>query len=382
MKKQYLHTIILCAIVWCMCSCGSSGNIDDYNLEVYIPTYATGFRIVGAEGKQSTIIRVTNPWQSANDVETMLFIARGGEKAPDGFRGQVLQGDAERVVCMSSTHIAMLDAIGAIESVVGVSGKDFITNPYIVANQHTIPDVGYDGNMNFELLVAQQPDIVLLFGVTGACVMESKLDELGIPYVYIGEYVEEDPLGKTEWLIAIAEIVGCRKHGITYFSEVPKRYEHLKSLAASAQTPTPKVMINTPYADSWFMASATSYVARLIADAGGDYIYKKNTSNHSLPIDMEEAALLTTQADVWINVGNVNSVDDLCRQFPKFAKMPCVQRGEVYNCDKRRVTGGGNDYWESGVVQPDVVLRDLIKIFHPELESDKEFVYYRKLPNP
>ena len=382
MKKRLIHTLILCAILWCTCSCTSSGNIDDYNMAVYTPTYATGFRIVGAEGKQSTIIRVTNPWQSADDVETMLFVARGGEKAPDGFRGQLLQGDAKRVVCMSSSHIAMLDAIGVVESVVGVSGKNFITNPYVVAHQRTIPDVGYDGNMNFELLVAQQPDIVLLFGVTGACTMESKLDELGIPYMYIGEYVEEDPLGKTEWLIAIAEIVGCRKHGITYFSEVPKRYEHLKSLAASAQTPTPKVMINTPYADSWFMASATSYVARLIADAGGDYIYKKNTSNHSLPIDMEEAALLTTQADVWINVGNVNSVDDLCRQFPKFAKMPCVQWGEVYNCDKRRVTGGGNDYWESGVVQPDVVLRDLIKIFHPELESDKEFVYYRKLPNP
>jgi len=130
------------------------------------------------------------------------------------------------------------------------------------------------------------------------------------------------------------------------------------------------------------MASATSYVARLIADAGGDYIYKKNTSNHSLPIDMEEAALLTAQADVWINVGNVNSVDDLRRQFPKFSQMPCVQLGKVYNCDKRRVLGGGNDYWESGVVHPDIVLRDLIKIFHPELESDKEFVYYRKLPNP
>ena len=382
MMKQLTHILILCAILWCTCSCTSSGNIDDYNMAVYIPTYGTGFHIVGAEGKQSTIIRVTNPWQSADEVETMLFIARGGEKAPNGFRGQVLQGDAKRVVCMSSSHIAMLDAIGAVESVVGVSGKNFITNPYVVAHQRTIADVGYDGNMNFELLVAQQPDIVLLYGVTGACTMESKLNELGIPYIYVGEYVEEDPLGKAEWLIALAEIVGLRQQGQTYFSELPQRYEQLKSMAASAQTPAPKVMLNTPYADSWFMPSTTSYMARLIADAGGDYIYKRNTSNHSLPIDMEEAALLTTQANVWINVGNVNSVDDLCRQFPKFAKMPCVQRGEVYNCDKRRVTGGGNDYWESGVVQPDVVLRDLIKIFHPELESDKEFVYYRKLPNP
>lgn len=378
MKKRLTHTFILCAIVWCMCSCGSSGNIDDYNLEVYTPTYATGFRIVGAEGKQSTIIRVTNPWQSANNVETMLFIARGGEKAPNGFRGQVLQGDAKRVVCMSSSHIAMLDAIGAVESVVGVSGKNFITNPYVVAHQRTIADVGYDGNMNFELLLAQQPDIVLLYGVTGACTMESKLDELGIPYIYIGEYVEEDPLGKAEWLIALAEIVGLRQQGLTYFSELPQRYEQLKSMVAAAQTPAPKVMLNTPYADSWFMPSTTSYIARLIADAGGDYIYKQNTYNHSLPIDLEQAALLTTQADIWLHVENVNSLDDLCRQLPKFAQMPCVQRGEVYNCDKRRVAGGGNDYWESGVVHPDVILRDLIKIFHPELVSE-EFVYYRKI---
>ena len=378
MAKQYIHTFILHTIVWCMCSCGSSGNIDDYNLAVYTPTYAAGFRIVGAEGKQSTIIKVTNPWQSANNVETMLFIARAGEKAPAGFRGQVLQGDANRIVCMSSSHIAMLDAIGAVESVVGVSGKDFVSNPYIGANRHSIADVGYDGNINFELLVAQRPDIVLLYGVTGACTMQSKLDELGISYIYIGEYVEEDPLGKTEWLVALAEIVGCREQGIAYFSEIPQRYNHLKSMAAAASSPTPKVMLNTPYADSWFMPSTTSYLARLIADAGGDYIYKKNTSNHSQPIDLEEAALLTTEADIWLHVEGVSSLQDLCNQYPKFANMPCVLRGEVYSSDKRKVPGGGNDYWEAGVVQPDVILRDLIKVFHPELISE-ELVYYRKI---
>ena len=377
MTKQY-HILILCAILWCMCSCGSSSNIEDFNLSIYTPNYATGFRILGAEGKQSTLIRIINPWQSANDVETMLFIARGGEKVPDGFRGQVLHSDAKRIVCMSSSHIAMLDVMESVGNVVGVSGKDFITNPYIAANRHSIADVGYDSNINFELLVAQRPDIVLLYGVTGACSMQSKLEELGIPYIYIGEYVEEDPLGKTEWLIVIAEIIGKREQGIAYFSEVPKRYNHLKSMAAAATLPQPKVMLNTPYADSWFMPSTSSYLARLIADAGGDYIYKKNTSNHSQPIDLEEAALLTTEADIWLHVEGVSSLKDLRQQYPKFAKMPCVQRGEIYNCDKRSILGGGNDYWELGVVQPDVVLRDLIKIFHPELVSE-EFVYYRKI---
>ena len=378
MKRPFLHTLLLCATLWCMCACGTQSNIDDFNLILYSPSHATGFRIICAEGKQSTIICVTNPWQSANNVETMLFIARAGEKAPSGFRGQVLQGEAKRVVCMSSSHIAMLDAIGAVESVVGVSGKDFITNPYIIAQRHSIADVGYDGNINFELLVAQRPDIVLLYGVTGACSMQSKLDELGIPYIYIGEYVEQDPLGKTEWLIALAEIVGCREQGIAYFSQVPQRYNHLKSMAAAATSPQPKVMLNTPYADSWFMPSSTSYLARLIADAGGDYIYKRNTSNHSLPIDLEQAALLTTEADIWLHVEGVSTLQDLRQQYPKFANMPCVQRGEIYNCDNRRVLGGGNDYWESGVVQPDIILRDLIKIFHPELVSEA-FVYYRKI---
>lgn len=377
MTSRYIHSIILCAMLVGMCACGTPSHMDDYNQIIYSPTYATGFRIMGAEGKQSSLICVSNPWQSANNVETMLFIARGGEKAPSDFRGQVLQGDAKRVVCMSSSHIAMLDAIGAVENVVGVSGKDFITNPYVVAHREAIADVGYDGNMNFELLVGQQPDIVLLFGIAGACTMEPKLQELGIPYVYIGEYVEEDPLGKTEWLVALAEMVGCRQEGLSYFSALPKRYEALQQMAASTAS-KPKVMLNTPYSDSWFMPSVTSYMARLIADAGGDYIYQKNTSNHSLPIDMEEAAMLTAAADIWLHVEGVSSLQDLRNQYTRFANMPCVLRGEVYNNDRMREHGMGNGYWESGVVQPDIVLRDLIRIFHPELVAD-ELVYYRKI---
>jgi iron complex transport system substrate-binding protein len=97
-----------------------------------------------------------------------------------------------------------------------------------------------------------------------------------------------------------------------------------------------------------------------------------------MPIDLEEAARLSAEADVWINVGSLTSLSDMRRQFPKFADTPCVVKGEVYNCDKRSEPGRGNDYWESGIVNPDIVLRDLIKIFHPELINE-EFVYYRQL---
>lgn len=378
--KCFAKLVLLCTLLLHCVACheNRTANMMDFDVEIYSPSYATGFAIVGAEGWQSSILEINNPWQGAEDVVTRLFIARDGELPPDGFDGQVIEGNASRVICMSSSHVAMLDFVGRVESVVGVSGIDFISNEYVASHRDKVFDVGPDSDANFELVVALDPDIVLLYGVTGACAMENKLRELGIPYAYIGEYLEQDPLGKSEWLIAIAEIVGCRAEAETAFAEIPQRYRALQDLASAATTAKPKVMINTPYADSWFMASTSSYIARLIADAGGDYIYKRNTSSTSLPIDLEQATLLTSAADVWINVGSITSLDDLRRQFPKFGDVECVRNGSVYNCDRRSSVGGGNDFWESGVVYPDIILRDLIKIFHPELISD-ELVYYRRL---
>lgn len=378
---RHLAHMLLLAITLAVataCHDGVGIKMQDFDVEVYSPEYAVGFEIVGAKGMQSTILRVHNPWQGAEEVVEELLIARNGEPIPEGFEGQVIEGEAKRIICMSSTYVAMLDAMGEQERVVGVSGINFISNEYVQANRDKVRDVGHDSEANYELIVALDPDVVLLYGVTGTSTIESKLRELGIPYAYIGEYLEEIPLGKTEWMVAVGEIVGRREAAERIFEQIPQRYDALKEQASKAMTSVPKVMINTPYADSWVMASTSSYVARLIADAGGDYIYRRNTSNSSKPIDLEEAARFCAEADVWINVGSVRSLGDMRRQFPKFADMPCVQRGAVYNSDKRSHPAGGNDYWESGVMNPDLVLRDLIKIFHPELIAE-EFVYYRQL---
>ncbi len=373
---QFLFFVII-VILFSGCT-NKSSSLEEYNRVIYKPAYASGFEIIGSENSQSTILKVRNPWQGAENVETMLFIARNGESAPDGFRGEILHGDASKIICMSSTHIAMLETLNEVERVVGVSGIDFVSNSHISTNKSKIGDVGYDGNINYELLVSLDPDLILLFGVNGASGMEPKLKELNIPFAYIGEYLEESPLGKAEWLVAISEIIDRRNTGEELFSSIPIRYNELKEKIANTASANPKVMINTPYGDSWFMASSESYLAQLISDAGGDYVYKKNSSNRSLPIDMEEAYLLTSQADVWINVGAATTLHELKSMYPKFADTRCVQNGAVYNSTKRMNASGGNDYWESGVISPDIVLRDLIKIFHPDLIAE-DFYYYQKL---
>ena len=374
--KHVAGIFILFCLILGGCKQKNGAVLDSFNREVYTPEYASGFKIIGSEEGKSTIVCVYNPWQSAKDVEMYYFIARDNESAPAGFTGQVIPANAKRIVCLASSYIAMLDELGQVDRVVGVSGIDFITNQYIQSKRETIKELGAE--VNYEVLLSLSPDVVLLYGISDAqSTITDKLQELSIPYMYIGEYLEESPLGKAEWLVAVSELTDSRDKGIEIFKSIPNRYDELKAIAANVEH-RPTVMLNTPWNDSWVMPSTNSYITRLLADAGGDYIYKKNTSNRSEPIGLETAYSLISTADFWLNVGSATGIEELKAMNPKFADAKAIHEKTVYNNNLRLTKGGGNDFWESAVVRPDAVLRDLILIFHPELLSG-ELYYYRHL---
>ena len=375
--KSIISTItLLCLLFLASCVYNKKTSLEAFKQDVYTPEYATGFKILGAKNAQSTLIQVSNPWQGAKNVTMSYFISRNGELPPTGFTGPTIPAGAQRIVCMSSSYIAMLDALGQVDRIVAVSGINYIANPYILAHKDSIKDMGPE--MNYELLLGLKPDVVLLYGIGDAqTAVTDKLKELAIPYMYVGEYLEESPLGKAEWLVALSELTDSRDKGIDVFREIPKRYQALKDLTASVEQ-RPTVMFNTPWNDSWVMPSTQSYMVQLVTDAGADYIYKENTSNSSAPIGLETAYGLIQKADYWINVGTASTLDELKNMNPKFADAKSVRDKTVYNNNLRITATGGNDYWESAVVRPNVVLRDLIHIFHPELVSDSTY-YYRHL---
>ena len=377
MIKQSIYTFILFSLLFLTsCISNKKTSLEAFNQDIYTPEYAAGFKILGATNVQSTLIQVFNPWQGSKEVEMSYFISRNGEQAPTGFTGPTIPAGAKRIVCMSSSYIAMLDALGQVNRIVAVSGIDYVSNPYILAHKDSIKDMGPE--MNYALLLGFKPDIVLLYGIGDAqTAITDKLKELSIPYIYMGEYLEESPLGKAEWMVVLSELTDSREKGIEIFSEIPKRYLSLKALTESVgQCPT--VMFNMPWNDSWVMPSTKSYMAQLVADAGAEYIYKENSSNSSTPIGLETAYGLIQKADYWINVGSATSLDELKTVNPKFADAKAVRERTVYNNNLRLTPTGGNDYWESAVVHPDMVLRDLIHIFHPELVPDSLY-YYRYL---
>ncbi len=375
MKRFYTILTLVLGFLSVACGPQKGSAALDFDIEVYTPTHAAGFDIRGTESSASTLITVRNPWQGARDVEQHLMLLRGDDEAPEGFAGAVVKVPVERVVCMSSSHVAMLDAVGAVECIKGVSGVDFLMNDYIRANRDKVHDIGYDTNLDFERLAAIRPDIVLMYGISGDNTqLSGKLRELGIPYIYVGDYVEQSPLGKAEWLMVAAEIADRREEGKRVFDDIAGRYNRLKESVASTEH-RPLVMFNTPYRDTWFMPSAKSYMVQLVKDAGGEYIYAANDGDEAVPVDAENAYLLASRAEVWLNVGACNTLDELRSQNPKFAAVPAVTGRRVWNCNRRKTAGGGSDFWESGIVRPDRVLGDLVAIMRG---TDSDTTYYYK----
>ncbi len=387
--KTLRRFLIVCATLFGV-ACGSSSRhaTADFTEVRYAPRYAVGFGIHGVSDNAATLITVRNPWQGAEDVSQQLLVLRDKSQIPHDFTGTVVVAPVRRVVCMSSSHVAMFDALGVTDRIVGVSGIDFVSNPSVREryDRGEIHDMGYDSNLNFELLTILRPDLILLYGVTGEnTAITGKLRELNIPYIYIGDYLEPHPLGKTEWVQLIAEVCDLRTQGEQLFEQIVKRYEaivrgiddHIATMPSGVRA-RPQVLLNTPYRDMWFMPPTKNYTVQLIRDAGGDTYTVAGESNSSKPIEMEQAYRLATEADVWLNVGNCNTLAELQAQNPRFAEMPVVRKQRVYNNNRRQTPAGGSDFWESGAMRPDLVLQDLAAILHPEA-FDVPLYYYKHL---
>lgn len=359
----------------------SSTSYEELLTPLYTPEYATGFTIYGLEDYQSTIIRITNPWQSATGVVMDTFIQRGEEEPPKGFEGQIIKADAERLVALSTTNIGMLEYLGRDHRVVGVSGLKYVFNEWITDPKNGVKELGEQ--IQYETLASLQPDVVFCYGVAdGQKMMTDKLEELGVPYIFSAAYLEGEALGKSEWLVMFAEIEDMREEGVALFQKIVTNYFEAKALTAGIpQEQRPKVMLNTPFNDAWVLPPNKSTTTSLMRDAGADPFYGKKEVGDVTQIGMEEAFAMLREADFWIGLGHATKrFSELPPALRSHAsEMRPVQLNQLYNNNAITTPGGGSAYYQEGIVRPDLILRDLIEIFHPELQ-EHELHFYRHVP--
>ncbi|MDD2381578.1 MAG: ABC transporter substrate-binding protein [Mariniphaga sp.] len=346
--------------------------------------YAQNFQI--ERNEDFTKLTVFNPWGKAKKISLEYYLVERNRSIPDTLAAQsIIRIPVKRVVCLSTTHIAFLDALEEIEAVRGVSGLRYISNSTLNdrLKREEVVDVGYGQQLNYELIVRLDPDLVMVYGVdsdvTGPV---RKLEELGIPAIVIGEYLEESPLGKTEWIKFVGALFQKEKEAGVYFNRTEKEYNRLKSMVEANtrrnHVKVPQVMVGSPYRDSWWVPGGKSYLANLIADAGGDYLGKKNSSHESYIISFENALAWASEADYWINMGNLGSKKEIMASDQRFGKFRVYNQGKIYNNIGRMGIHGGNDFWESGTVNPQRILQDLILIFYPGL-VEGELYYYKEI---
>ena len=339
--------------------------------------YAKGFSI--SRYADSTVVRVRNPWQGATDVEYAYTLVDSAlRRAGDVSRIAV---PARRVVCMSSSYVAFLDALGCAGAVVGVSGANYIFSPAVRTRieQGLAGDVGYGQVLNYELIASLKPDVLLCFGVGAESLpMIDKLHELGVPAMLVGEYLEEHPLGKAEWVKVLGALMGLDARADSLFSSIAQRYQQVAQQVAQQQE-RPSVFLNMPYKDVWYTPGCESYFVQFIRDAGGRYLFDDLEGSRSYPISFERALGAGLQADVWMCPGSATSLADIAAFDPRLAQVRPYRQGRVFNNNNRATPHGGSDFWESGTVHPDIILRDMAAICHPALFPGHELYYFNQL---
>lgn len=372
---RIMFYIVICASYSC--------NLNsEYKKQIFNTTelnktelkYAKHFEILKSDSV--IYINVFNPWQFAKDKSfNYIFSLSKTDKQ------KTINIPVKRVICLSTSHIGFIAALNKQVNIVGVSGTQFIfdsiTNSLI--NKGKIVDVGYEQSLNYELILSLKPDIIIAYGVESQNIgYMTKLEELGLPIVFVAEYLEETPLAKAEWLKFFGAIFNLENKSDSLFSVIDSEYNNVKNVALKF-TDKPTVFAGLPWKDSWYIAGGRSNLANLLTDAGALYVWNNDTSKESFPLNLELVFNKVSNADYWINSGSAKSLKEISATDSRLRQLSAFKNNNVYNNNAKSNSFGGNDYWESGVVNPQIVLKDIVKIFHPQAFPDYNTYYFKKL---
>jgi iron complex transport system substrate-binding protein len=330
-----------------------------------------------------TRLIIINPWQGAKNVTQEYFLIKRGNPVPEGISpDKVIFTPLEKIVCTSTTHIAMISALHSESTIAAVSGAEYVFNDEI--RQATalgrIKDVGYEDNLNMELILELAPDLVMVYGIGNESMgYLDKLNELGIKVLFNADYLETDPLGKTEWIKVIGALYNKEMEADSVFNKVAGEYNILKSFITDKINTRPAVLLGLPWKDTWFISPGNSYISKLIKDAGGNYLWSDTESDVSMPFGLENVFLKALNADYWMNIGNAGNKDQIIATDARLSEIAAYKKGRLYNNNNRVNDTGGNDYWESGSMNPQFILHDMAVILHPELFNDTHLYYYKHL---
>jgi cobalamin transport system substrate-binding protein len=356
----------------------------DYFPEKVTVEKAEGFSLVYHNNYK--VITLKTPWQDAEKPLTYVLV-QCGTPIPESLVAPtaVIEVPVKTVVSMFTSVLPALTNQGVLNRVVAIDTSLYTFNETILqgVKDGKIAEVGGGGSgtdPNIEKLIDLQPDLILTQRFSAADTTYPALEQAHLPVVIDADFLDSSPLGAAEWSKFASLFFNTEAAAEKGFAAVEGRYEKLADEAAKAEN-KPTVFAGTPYSGTWYMPGGKSYLGQLLADAGADYLWADDGSTGSLTLDFETVFDKAVDADYWVNVNSFwGSLKDAEAEDTRYTNFAAFKSDQVYSNNARQNANGGSDYYEAGFANPDVILADLVKIFHPDLLPDHELYFYKQVP--
>lgn len=327
-----------------------------------------------------SIVKVLNPWPDANKDFTYILKEKNAS-VPDSLQKYTqLSVPLKSIVVTSTTNVPFLEMLGVEKSLVGFPHTDYISSVKTrkLIDAGIIKNVGQNERLNIEKLIDLAPEAIVTFGVDNNNPMIANLEKSGLNVIIQADWMEQSPLGKAEWIKLYAALFGKEKEGKKLFDNIVKNYNEALKLVAN-QKAASTVLYGSMYQNQWFVAKGKSWVAQFMKDAKSNYLWADVEGSGSLGLTFEKILDKAKNAQIWIATGSFKNLKELADSNPHYSQFDAFTTKNIYTFESKFGATGGTIYYELAPSRPDLVLKDYIKIFHPELLVNYNFTFVQKL---
>ncbi|WP_265429361.1 ABC transporter substrate-binding protein [Chryseobacterium sp. YIM B08800] len=284
-----------------------------------------------------------------------------------------------KIILLNASLMGFVSELEAENLVIGIASPEYIYSEKIdqLLKSGKIQNVGNEQKYDVEKIISMKPDAIFTNYIASFDNTYQLLKNNNIQVIFLDEYMEQSPMVKTSYIKLFGKLLGKEKEAEEKFNQIQKNYNDLKTLASKA-TSKPNVLANEMYGDVWYMPGGKTFTANYVADANANYILKDNTEEKAVTMSFEEVFAKSKNIQYWVNAGNHKSKKEMLNINPFYGKLEVFSKGKIYGISGKEKQKA-NDFFESGVVRSDLVLKDYIKIFHPELLPDYQLTYMNEL---
>jgi len=372
-KNVFLSFFVAVSLTSCFSGSNKSivSSVSESIDSVYTPKYSNLFKIKYYNDHK--VIEVNHPWDST--ALPFVTLLSGNPKFLED-NPTAIKIPVEKWVAVASTQISYASKLSVLDKLVGMAEPKFVSNSIVKEGikEGKIRNIGTAFAPDLELLISLDPDMMMISPFKDD--FYGPLRSVGVKLVLNSSYLENTPLGRVEWLVFVSAFFNKEKIAIGIVKDVARKYKKIKELAKNSAL-HPTVVTGKMFQGIWYVPAADSYHANFLKDANVNYVFSDRHGVGSLSYDFETVYEAAGKCDFWSMVVNynaeysytvLNNLDNRYADFKAFKNKNIIYSNSNYSL-----------LYEKGLLEPDVILTDLVKLFHPELLINYKTVYYDRL---